>query len=111
MHATGRDTTPQLMHTRRLNPLGVDASNFLIAEDADGGRRLGFGQLERKASSMHELRSVVVEPDARCGMVRSMRTTARGVRRKSVCAGCRLMSCWVSLLSCGSACATGCLRN
>ncbi|KAG1666187.1 hypothetical protein FOA52_012034 [Chlamydomonas sp. UWO 241] len=63
-----------------LNPLGIDLSRFLVAEDAITGEPLGFGQLELKEPGVYELRSLVVEPKERdkgigLGLVRALLDT------------------------------------
>lgn len=69
-----------LTHTRstrlppRMNPLGIDCTRFLVAEQG-AGQLVGFGQVEPKtegsegAQQQWELRSLVVGRDARCAAV------------------------------------------
>lgn len=51
-----------------MNPLGLDASRFLVASDVQGGL-LACGQLEPKPSAakleFHELRTLIVAKNAR----------------------------------------------
>lgn len=47
------------LRKEKMNPVGVDPTRFLIAED-EQGLCLGFGQLEQKDTKAYELRSLVV---------------------------------------------------
>jgi N-acetylglutamate synthase-like GNAT family acetyltransferase len=55
----------RLIWDERMNPLGIAPERFTVAE-GNAGRLLGFGQLEQKDGYL-ELRSMVVDPSARCG--------------------------------------------
>lgn len=56
------------VYVHRINPLGLSAERFIVAENADG-QVLGFGQLQQQPSpqDVHflELRTLIVDNDAR----------------------------------------------
>ena len=53
----------------RMNPLGLPAERFLVAED-NKGKLLGFGQLQQQPNPANvqflELRTLIVRDDVRC---------------------------------------------
>ena len=52
-----------------MNPLGLQAQRFVVAEDSESGRFLGCGQLAPLGSPhVLELRSLIVEPESRCAL-------------------------------------------
>jgi ribosomal protein S18 acetylase RimI-like enzyme len=53
-----------IVRGERLNPLGYDWKNFLVAADA-GGRILGIGAVKRHGDGSRELASIATVPDRR----------------------------------------------
>lgn len=68
--ANAKDLTDikRMVFKERINPLGLSAERFIVAENADG-QVLGFGQLQQQPSpqDVHflELRTLIVDNDAR----------------------------------------------